>query len=38
MSMHENLFREIADILTGLNSEINRQNSLGKTDLNYEAV
>lgn len=37
MSMHENLFREIADILTGLNSEINRQNSLGKTDLNYEA-
>lgn len=37
MSIHENLFREIADILTGLNSEINRQNKVGRTDLNYEA-
>lgn len=37
MSMHENLFREIADILTNLNSEISRQNKIGRTDINYEA-
>ena len=37
MSMRDNLFQEIADILTNLNSEISRQNKIGRTDLNYEA-
>lgn len=37
MSIHARLIREISDILVNLNSEINRQNKMGRTHLNYEA-